>query len=85
MAAALGGLDALVYTGGVGENSSLIRLLASGGMRHLGVELDTAHNDAAADDADVSAQASSVAVLVIRSREDVEIARQVRALLVERS
>jgi acetate kinase len=65
MAASLGGLDALIFTGGVGENSARIRELACEGLGHLGV----------------GAPASKVRVLVIHAREDLEMARQVRVLL----
>jgi acetate kinase len=65
MAASLGGLDALVFTGGVGENSGRIRELASEGLGYLGV----------------GAREGGVRVLVVRAREDLEIARQVRELL----
>jgi acetate kinase len=65
MAASLGGLDALVFTGGVGENSARIRELVCEGLAHLGV-----------DGPDGRAR-----VLAIHAREDLEIARQVRALL----
>ena len=51
------------------------------GSAHLGVALDPARNDTAADGSDVAGTSSNVAVLVVRAREDVEIARQVRALL----
>ena len=60
MAAALGGLDALVFTGGVGEHSALVRGAGRAGLGFLGED---------------------VAVLVVEAREDLEIARQVRALL----
>jgi acetate kinase len=61
MAAALGGLDVLVFTGGVGENSERVRELVCDGLGFLGVSPDS--------------------VLVVPAREDLEIARQVRALL----
>ena len=69
------------FTGGVGERSPRVRELACAGLAHLGVEIDGARNEQATEDADVSAEASPAAVLVVRSREDVEIAGQVRALL----
>jgi acetate kinase len=81
MAAALGGLDALVFTGGVGERAPRVRELACVGLGHLGVALDGRRNASAEGDATVSAAGAPVAVLVVRSREDVEIARQTRALL----
>ena len=81
MAAALGGLDALVFTGGVGERSAAVRALAAEGLGFLGVELDTASNDAAKGDCDLSADGAQVHTMAIRAREDLEIARQVRAVL----
>jgi len=81
MAATLGGLDALVFTGGVGERSPRVRGLACDRLSHLGVAIDPSRNDAVDGDADVRAPESSVAVLVVRAREDLEIARQARALL----
>jgi acetate kinase len=81
MVAALGGLDALVFTGGVGERAAAIRATAADGLRYLGVALDRKDNDTVDGDADVSARQAAVRTLVIRSREDVEIARQVRAVL----
>jgi acetate kinase len=81
MAAALEGLDALVFTGGVGEGSARMRQVACEGLLHLGVGLDSDRNEAARGDADIGAQASRSAVLVIRTREDVEIASQARTLL----
>jgi acetate kinase len=81
MAAALGGLDALVFTGGVGEHSAPLRALATEGLRFLGVELDTKRNDGATMDCDISSVGSQIHTVVIEAREDLEIARQVRALL----
>ena len=65
MAATLGGLDALVFTGGVGENSERIRELACEGMGHLGIGISE----------------GGVRVHVVHAREDLEIARQARELL----
>jgi acetate kinase len=81
MVAALGGLDALVFTGGVGENSPRVRELACDGLRFLGVAIDAAANARPAGDREVSAAGADVSVLVIAAREDLEIARQVRAAL----
>ncbi len=81
MAAALGGLDALVFTGGVGERSAPVRAAAADGLGFLGVALDVARNGAPEGDADVSADGAAVRTLVVPAREDLEIARQVRALL----
>jgi len=82
MAAALGGLDGLAFTAGVGEGSPRLRALAAQRLAFLGVELDPAANDAAAQDAVISPSDARVTTLVIGAREDLEIARQVRALTV---
>jgi acetate kinase len=86
MASALGGLDALVFTGGVGERSARIRELACGGLAHLGVELDAEANAGAEGgvDRDISLRGSPARVRVVRAREDIEIARQTRAVLAAR-
>jgi acetate kinase len=84
MAAALGGLDVLVFTGGVGERAPAIRARAAAGLAFLGVAIDEAANDAfsATDwDADISAGGAAVRTLAIHAREDLEIAHQVRGLL----
>jgi acetate kinase len=80
MAAAMGGLDALVFTGGVGENSPRVREAAAAGATFLGVELDSELNGAAAGDAVLSG-GDTAATLVVAAREDLEIARQTRAML----
>jgi acetate kinase len=81
MAAALGGLDALVFTGGVGENAPAVRRAAVGGLGFLGVALDPDRDAAAEPDADVTAPGSAARVLVVEAREDVEIARGVRTAM----
>jgi acetate kinase len=83
MVAALGGLDALVFTGGVGENAAVVRALTVEGLRFLDVELDAARNDAVGDDCDIAAAGSRVRALVIEAREDLEIVRQVRTVLAD--
>jgi acetate kinase len=81
MAASLGGLDALVFTGGVGENAAVVRARAADGLRFLGVELDTATNERAAPDAEITVPGAAVRTLVLRAREDLEMARQTRETL----
>jgi acetate kinase len=81
MTAALGGLDALVFTGGVGERSPRVRALAAQRLGFLGVELDPAVNAATTADAVVSPRAARAAAVVVTAREDLEIARQVRAAI----
>jgi acetate kinase len=81
MATALGGLDGLVFTAGVGENSASVRAAICGRLGLLGVELDREANEAAVPDAEIGAAGSRVRVVVVRAREDVVVARAVRALL----
>jgi acetate kinase len=81
MAAALGGLDALVFTGGVGERADEVRRLTAQRLAHLGVQLDEAANAGARPDVDVSAAAAPVRTLVVAAREDLEIARGTRSVL----
>jgi acetate kinase len=80
MVAAMDGIDALIFTGGVGENSAEIRTLAIAGLAFLGVSLDAERNLEAADRV-ISPDGSDVTVLVILSREDLQIAREVRRLV----
>jgi acetate kinase len=79
MAAALDGLDVLVFTGGAGEHSPPLRAAAE--LGHLGVKIDPERNATASGDADISAAGATVRTLVIAAREDLEIARQTRAVL----
>lgn len=81
MAASLGGLDALVFTGGVGEGSALVRGRAAEGLGFLGVEVDAGANAGVGGEGEVSAAGASVRTLVVRAREDVEVARGVREVL----
>lgn len=81
MAAAMNGLDALVFTGGVGENSAELRAAAAAGLGFLGVALDGARNAAATGDVEIGASGATVKTLVIQAREDVEVVREVRRVL----
>lgn len=81
MTASTGGLDLLVFTGGVGEHAAAVRAAAAEGLAFLGVKVDHRVNDTASGDADISAAGAAVRTVVVTSREDLEIARQVRALL----
>jgi acetate kinase len=82
MTAALNGLDALVFTGGIGEHSPRVRAAAVAGLEFLGVSLDPAQQGVTSD-ADISGS-GPVRVLVVTAREEVEIARQARAVLAAR-
>jgi acetate kinase len=77
-AAALGRLDAVVFTAGIGEGSAPVRAEICRRLRLLGVELDERANTEAEPDADVSTVASAVRVWVVHAREDVVAARAAR-------
>jgi acetate kinase len=81
MAAALGGLGTLVFTGGVGEHQPETRAEAASGLGFLGVAVDESRNATAQPDCDISVPGAAVRTLVITAREDIEIARQTRAAL----
>ena len=78
-AAALGGLDTLVFAGGIGENAPTIRARICEGLGFLGIELEEKRNVANAGV--ISATASRVAVRVIHTDEELMIARSVTRLL----
>ena len=78
MASALGGLDALVFTAGIGENSALVRARVCERLAFLGIELDPAANAQAEPDCKISR--GRVAVHVIRAREELVAARAARAV-----
>jgi acetate kinase len=81
MAAAMGGINALVFTGGVGENSPPVRADAVAGLGFLGLALDPKLNFGSTGDADISAATARVRTLVIDAHEDVEVARDVRRVV----
>jgi acetate kinase len=83
MAAALDGLDVLVFTGGIGENDAEARAGICDGLSVVGLSLDDARNRAAANP--VSDAASRRRVLVLPSREDEQIARHTWAIFREAS
>ncbi len=75
MIAVLGGLDVLLFTAGIGENSADVRAAACAPLAFAGVQLDRAKNAQSAADADISATTSTVRVLIIAAQEDWMIAR----------
>jgi acetate kinase len=81
MAAAMGGLDVLVFTGGVGENAAQVRAETVTGLRFLGLEIDPTLNANLVADGEISAASAEVPTLVIKAREDIEVAREVRKVL----
>ena len=76
MLAALGGLDVLTFTGGVGENSAEVRAAACEPFGFLNLKLDDEKNAASPVDQEISTSDSSVRVLVVHTEEDWEIARE---------
>ncbi|GAC1458000.1 MAG: acetate kinase [Chamaesiphon sp.] len=82
MLATLGGLDALVFTAGVGENSAAIREAACKQFGFLGLKLDFEKNDRSLPDCDIAAVDSSVRVLIVHTEEDWAIAQECRNLLI---
>jgi acetate kinase len=81
MAAAMSGVDAVSFTGGVGEASAAVREGAVAGLEHLGIAVNPGQNEAARGDANVSAPGSPAGVAVVTAREDLEIVRQVESLI----
>jgi acetate kinase len=81
MAAAMGGLDALAFTGGVGEGSPSVRSRAAAGLGFLDVAVDEAVNAAARLDCELSEAGARVRTFVIESREDLQIVAEVHAAL----
>lgn len=91
MSAATGGVDVLVFTGGVGEHSSTVRRRAVERLAFLGAAIDAHHNDTHRDDThrddtahndrDITAAEATVRTVVITAREDLQIAREARRLL----
>ena len=83
MTGSLGGLDVLVFSGGVGERAAEVRRRAAARLAHLGVRIDDQLNSVAEPDTDISARDAGahggVRVLAIASREDLQIAAGVRA------
>jgi len=81
MAATLGGIDALVFTAGVGEGSPEIRKRVCEKLKHLDLEPDRVANENCKPDADISVPASPARILVIATREDLTIMRETRRLV----
>ena len=81
MSAATGGIDVLAFTGGVGENSALVRRRAAQRVAFLGVAVDPHSNETGRGDRDISTTGAPVTTLVITAREDLQIASEARRLL----
>jgi len=76
MLATLGGLDALVFSGGVGENSAAVRTATCEAFEFLGLKLDIDKNAQSPADQDIAATDSTVRVLIVQAQEDWAIAKE---------
>jgi acetate kinase len=83
-AAAMGGLDAVAFTGGIGENSARLRAACCAGLEFLGVELDPAANERGAGDRVVSSAGARVAVVTLATDEERIVARRAYRVLAGR-
>jgi len=82
MAASLGGIDVLVFTGGIGEGSSVVRAKATEGLEFLGILLNTSKNEAVTPaDREISAEGSRVRTVVVKAREDLQMASLAKEIL----
>jgi len=75
-AAAMGGLEAVAFTGGIGENSARLRASCCAGLEFLGIELDPVLNEAGTGDRTVSKEKSPVAVFALGTNEELIVARR---------
>jgi acetate kinase len=80
-AAAMGGVDAVAFTGGIGENAAALRAECCRGLEFLGIRLDAARNENGAGDCVVSADDSGVAVVVLATDEELIVARRAYRVL----
>ena len=83
MLVALGGADAIVFTGGIGENGRAIRQQVTNGLEGLGIELSETLNESAAGETKISTNASRCEIWVVPTNEELVVARQTKALLAE--
>jgi acetate kinase len=81
MAAAAEGIDALIFTAGIGEHSAVVRERVCSRLGFLGLELDHGRNRAAEPDLDVATSSSAGRIVVVRAREELVAARAARAVL----
>ncbi|MFA7266620.1 MAG: acetate/propionate family kinase [Candidatus Nanopelagicales bacterium] len=81
MITAMGGVDLVVFTGGVGEHQPRVRSSLCDSLSFLGVTIDEARNEVAVGDAVISGARSTVAAVVVTAREDLQIMREVHAVM----
>ncbi len=83
-AAVLGGVDAVVFTAGIGENNDFVRSKAVSGLEFMGIRIDEAKNKTRGVEIDISAPDAKVRTLVIPTNEELAIAREVKEILEKR-
>ena len=79
--AAMGGLNSIVFTAGVGENNAYVRRESTSGLEYMGVEVDDTKNFTSTDECDIGTDASKVRTLVIPTNEELAIAFETVSLL----
>jgi acetate kinase len=79
-AAAMGGIDAIAFTAGIGENSSTVRKHVLEGLEFLGVKLDEKKNDVRGEERIISTEDSTVSALIVPTNEELVIARDTKEL-----
>ena len=77
----LGGADAIVFTGGIGENDNLVRAAVCKNLNELGIKLDAGLNDSVSGEAKISSSDSRTEVWVVPTNEEIVVARQTKTLL----
>lgn len=81
MAAAMEGVDVVLFTGGVGEHNASIRRRTAGGLGFLGIGVDPSSNNSASGDCEISAAGAEVRSFVIEAREDLQVVREIAEVL----
>ncbi|MBA4347237.1 MAG: hypothetical protein C0413_00065 [Clostridiales bacterium] len=84
-AAAMGGVDAISFAGGIGENSALARRKALEGLEFMGVSLDLAKNETARPDCELTGAGSRARIFAIATNEEIVVARKAKAYLAARA
>ena len=79
--AALGGVDAIVFGGGIGRNSASVRAMSLEGLEYMGVQVDPDKNVSAVGGSDITDPSSRVRVFVVDTNEEIVVARKAKALL----
>ena len=77
----LGGAEAIVFTGGIGENGTAIRAAVCEGLSELGITLDAKRNQSSSNEALISSDSSKVQIWVVATNEEIVVARQTKLLL----